>query len=1154
MSELTPGFIVAHSHRLEELTDLVVRLTRSYPLDPLATETVLVQSNGIAQWLKINLAQQVGIAAMLQVTLPARLQWQLYRAVLGDDLPTTSPFDKNRLVWRLMRLLPSQLADPRYEPLRDYVATDPDQRKLYQLAQRLADLYDQYQMYRPQWLAAWAAGDEHPASGDNAWQPALWRALMADVGTARWNNRASLHQAFISAAQQLTPATRPAGVPPRIIVFGISSLPQQILQLLDALKGCCQVVLCVHNPSQYHWADMVEQRRALKPGMAATISLEQLHVSGHPLLAAWGKQGRDYIRLLDVFDETRLKAEHFNELNFDLFEATAATNLLNQLQDDILNLRDLVETKQQWPAYQTSDDSVVIKCAHSAQREVEILHDHLLAAFAADSSLRPRDVMVMVPNIDDYAAHIEAVFGRVDRDDRRYIPYTLADQGQRHRNPLLIALEQILTIRHGRLSMSDVLDLLQVPALQQRFGLTPDQLPLLQQWIHAAGIRWGLNAEHRQQLGIAANQGMHTWHFGLQRMLLGYAMGQSHDDDEAWHSIVPFAEVGGLEASAVGALAQLLEQLQHYYQLLQQPRSAAQWLQLLQQLLKDFFSAQADADMLLVANLHQQLQHWWQCCEDAGYGDPLPLTVVQESWLGQLDQPQLQQRFLAGSVNFATLMPMRAIPFRLVCLLGMNDGEYPRSQKPYDFDLMAHDYQPGDRSRRDDDRYLFLEALLSARQQFYVSWQGRSIRDNSPRPPSVLLSQLLEHLSLGWGADNLVQEHRMQPFHADYFQTQLASHQQLFSYAHEWQRAHQSWQSPAQQLLPAWIPDVPLSLKQLADFLREPARLLFNQRFSVYFQQQQLRAEDDETLVINNLQLWQLKAPLLQQLFTGMHGANADHDWRTTATKRLDNLQRQGQLPTGAAGAEVTEQLLTDLEMVQQQLQYWLDTYPQELTVQPIVHSMHVPELEQQLLLQDSVTGVRTNAAGEWLLLRVSASKISDDGKVKATKLGKVLLEWLQHVVLNCSQPAHTVVIGMPGCIEFPLMAKAVAQNYLEHLLGWVVRGYQQPLAVDFETIYQAWQSNYGKVEEFLASDPTEVNGGSKIADFYEEGSYFRPPHRLNVPYLARCYPHYSQLVAQPEHQLLAQQLYRPLVRAAYRTLLVRQAEQNATEGLANDD
>lgn len=218
--------------------------------------------------------------------------------------------------------------------------------------------------------------------------------------------------------------------------------------------------------------------------------------------------------------------------------------------------------------------------------------------------------------------------------------------------------------------------------------------------------------------------------------------------------------------------------------------------------------------------------------------------------------------------------------------------------------------------------------------------------------------------------------------------------------------------------------------------------------------------------------------------------------------------------------------------------------------MQPIVHSMHVPELDQQLLLQDSLTGVRTNSAGELLLLRVSASKIGDDSDIKATKLGKVLLEWLQHVVLNCTQPVHTVIIGMPGCIEFPVMAKAVAQRYVEVLLGWVLKGYQQPLAVDFETVYQAWQSNYAKVEDFLDQEQPDADGGSKLAELFEHGSYMRAPHKLNVPYLARFYQHYADLIAQPEYAQIAQQLYRPLVIAAYRTLAMRQAEQNVTEGV----
>ncbi|HET8815867.1 MAG TPA: exodeoxyribonuclease V subunit gamma, partial [Pseudidiomarina sp.] len=387
MSDLTPGFIVAHSHRLEELTDLVVRLTGMYPLPPLVNETLLVQSNGIAQWLKIHLAEAAGIAAMLDVTLPARFQWQAYRAVLGNELPTTSPFDKDRLTWRILRLLPALLNQHPHEfqGLIQYLGDSDDPRKWYQLSERLADLFDQYQMYRADWLADWAAGGTQQTDDENRWQPMLWRALLTDVGAAQWNNRAHLHQQFMQVARQLTPMTRPAVLPPRVIVFGISSLPQQLLELLDALKGCMQIVLCVHNPCRYHWADIIdghelmrlEQRRhAFKPGMQAQMDHDTLHAQSNPLLAAWGKQGRDYIRLLDQFDETRQKSESLRELNFELFDGELPQSLLQEIQHDILDLRSGTERLQLGSHMQPgADRSLDFHSAHSPQREVEVLHD-----------------------------------------------------------------------------------------------------------------------------------------------------------------------------------------------------------------------------------------------------------------------------------------------------------------------------------------------------------------------------------------------------------------------------------------------------------------------------------------------------------------------------------------------------------------------------------------------------------------------------------------------------------------------------------------------------------------------------------------------------------------------------------------------------------
>ncbi|MDX1705377.1 exodeoxyribonuclease V subunit gamma [Pseudidiomarina sp.] len=1147
MSELTPGFIVAHSHRLEELTDLVVQLTSNYPLAPLATETMLVQSNGIAQWLKIHLAEEAGIAALLQVTLPARFQWQAYRSVLGQQLPKTSPFDKDRLTWRILRILPAHLQEPEFKALRDYVADDDDQRKLYQLSERLADLYDQYQMYRADWLADWAAGGQLQAGEDNHWQPKLWRYLLADVGEQSWNNRAELHRQFIQAASHLTPATRPAGIPPRIVVFGISSLPQQLLELLDALKGCCQIVLCVHNPCKYHWADIVDgrellrqmdiqaQRHRFKSGMSTASPDEQLHAQAQPLLAAWGKQGRDYIRLLDRFDETRLKAAQFNELNFELFDQQPTATLLQQLQDDILELRPLEETRQRWPRHQQSDQSVAVHCAHSPQREVEVLHDQLLAAFAADASLKPRDIMVMVPDIDAYAPHIDAVFGRLGRDDERYIPYTIADQGQRHRNPLLIALEQVLTIRQSRLAMSDVLDLLQVPALQRRFGLSSYDVDQLRDWIHGAGVRWGLHAQHRELLGLPGGEGVNSWQFGLRRMLLGYAVGEPEamatEADSDWLGDEPYSEVAGLEAAAAGGLVELIDTLDEHFHELATDRTPAQWADYLTMLLDSLFEAESDADVVLLSRLQQQLEQWLAASTEAGFDNTLPLTLVIESWLSRLDEQNLQQRFLAGSVNFATLMPMRAIPFRYVCLLGMNDGEYPRAQKPLDFDLMARDYRPGDRSRREDDRYLFLEALLSARDYFYISWHGRSIRDNSERPPSVLVSQLLEHLRYGWQATELVTEHRLQPFSPAYFESAQPGAGQLFTYAQEWRAAH----LPAPAVagtdggeLTDWVPDSPLSAKQLADFLKEPARLLMNQRLGVYFSTDDFSSLDEETFVPDGLLSWQLQQPLFEQLAELLQQQETAN-WQPAMHKELSRLQGQGLIPSGAGGAVIRGEFEATLSELAQGLSACLSDYP--LTIDAVALIVAGTGEAEALSVSGVISGLRANAAGGWLQLAVTASKLTEANGTP--RLKHALHHWVNHLLLNTQNPTHTLVLGQVGKISFLPMTEPEAHDYLQGLLDWVIKGYRQPLAVEFGTIYAGWCSSYGKKLAEIIDDPEPKFSAEAAAEFYSEGSAHKAAQVQRTPYVGRFYPDYDALTKTDQLFTFAEQLYLPMVRAA---------------------
>ena len=570
-----------------------------------------MQSNGMGQWLKQSLAHNgaLGIAAAITVQLPSLFIWSVYRAVLGAQIPKDQVLAKSPLTWRLYRLLPTLISKPEFAALAKFLSDDQNSRKRYQLAERLADLFDQYQVYRSDWLSDWSKGLDKLRNAQGLalalpepqhWQSSLWRAIQADLGgiDTAYASRASVHNLFMQRIDEL--ADRPVGVPRRIIVFGLSSLPQQTLEVLPKLGKFCQIVLFVNNPCRYYWADIVadkdllrakRRRQVYKSGTA--LSPGELHLQAQPLLAAWGKQGRDYIRLLDQFDDTQRYANwHWPDNKIDLFKDygdDGQRSLLQQLQQTILDLEPLAKEPITLP---TKDNSIAFHIAHSSQREVEILHDQLLDRFNSATQngdpLLPYNVMVMVPDINKYAPHIRAVFGQIKSDDPRYIPYSLADLQQRGQNPLLVAVETLLNLPESRFTVSELLGLLEVPALRQRFGLNENAIPIVQQWVEESGIRWGLNAKQRVQVveGIPGDLDTNTWQFGLKRLLLGYAVGAG----SAFSGIEPYEECGGLETKWLGSLSYLLETLEKYATQLNKDKNFADWQQQLLAMLDDFFT------------------------------------------------------------------------------------------------------------------------------------------------------------------------------------------------------------------------------------------------------------------------------------------------------------------------------------------------------------------------------------------------------------------------------------------------------------------------------------------------------------------------------------------------------------------------------------
>ncbi|HFU3410465.1 TPA: exodeoxyribonuclease V subunit gamma [Escherichia coli] len=1073
---------VYHSNCLDVLEALMEFIVERERLDdPFEPEMILVQSTGMAQWLQMTLSQKFGIAANIDFPLPASFIWDMFVRVL-PEIPKESAFNKQSMSWKLMTLLPQLLEREDFTLLRHYLTDDSDKRKLFQLSSKAADLFDQYLVYRPDWLAQWETGHLVEGLGEaQAWQAPLWKALVEytdELGQPRWH-RANLYQRFIETLESAT--TCPPGLPSRVFICGISALPPVYLQALQALGKHIEIHLLFTNPCRYYWGDIKDPAYLAKlltrqrrhsfedrelPLFRDSENAGQLFNSdgeqdvGNPLLASWGKLGRDYIYLLSDLESSQ---------ELDAFVDVTPDNLLHNIQSDILELENRAVAGVNIEEFSRSDNkrpldpldsSITFHVCHSPQREVEVLHDRLLAMLEEDPTLTPRDIIVMVADIDSYSPFIQAVFGSAPAD--RYLPYAISDRRARQSHPVLEAFISLLSLPDSRFVSEDVLALLDVPVLAARFDITEEGLRYLRQWVNESGIRWGIDDDNVRELELPAT-GQHTWRFGLTRMLLGYAMESAQGE---WQSVLPYDESSGLIAELVGHLSSLLMQLNIWRRGLAQERPLEEWLPVCRDMLNAFFlpDAETEAAMTLI-------EQQWQAIIAEGlgaqYGDAVPLSLLRDELAQRLDQERISQRFLAGPVNICTLMPMRSIPFKVVCLLGMNDGVYPRQLAPLGFDLMSQKPKRGDRSRRDDDRYLFLEALISAQQKLYISYIGRSIQDNSERFPSVLVQELIDYIGQshylpGDEALNCDESEARVKAHLTCHHTRMPFDPQnyqpgnLQSYAREWLpaasqagKAHSEFVQPLPFTLPETVP-----LETLQRFWAHPVRAFFQMRLQVNFRTEDSEIPDTEPFILEGLSRYQINQQLLNVLVE-----------QDDAERLFRRFRAAGDLPYGAFGEIFWETQCQEM---------------QQLADRVIACRQPGQSMEIDL----ACNGVQITG---WL------PQVQPDGLLRwrpsLLSVAQGMQLWLEHLVYCASggNGESRLFLRKDGEWRFPPLAAEQALHYLSQLIEGYREGMSAPLLVLPESGGAWLKTCYdAQNDAMLDDDSTLQKARTKFLQAYE--------------------------------------------------------------------
>ncbi|BCX88959.1 exodeoxyribonuclease V gamma subunit [Methylomarinovum tepidoasis] len=861
-----------HIHSANHLETLAAELSRALEASrtpPLTPQTVVVGAPALALWLQWQLAGRLGIAAHIDYPLPGGFLWSLARRLL-QDLPADDPLSRERLTWRLYEALPELAPRPGFETVQAYLERCRDSIGRFQLAGRLADVYDRYLYYRPDWIRTWDAG-EHP-KGPPAWQGELWRHVSRDAASHRVIALDRLGQALADG--------QPAGLPGRVDFFALHSLPPGFMPLLAALSRHTELHFWLLSPTEHYWADL----RSLKARARTRLhdpEAAELQETGHPLLASWGREGQTFQDLLlDAFDSP-LETSHLRP--------PERTTLLRHVQADIFELQGGEDTPK-IRHLSGADGSLQIHVAHSPLRECQVLHDTLLGLLNADASLEPEDILVLVPKINSYAPYIEAVFGD-DHPDRPALPWHLADVSIADAHPLLTAFLQLVALPESRFTRPEVLALLDIPQVARQFGFDDDEIEAIHDWSDQARIFWGMDASQKQDLDLPQTH-ENTWRQGLERLLLGYALGRpSHYDG------IAALPVSGSLADAVGKLADLLDRLREWREILQTPATGADWQRRLNQLLDAFFGEAArDPD--------GYLQRIREACAELGElaGDRTLDWLLVRHWLQTClaDTPR-PGRLFRGGVTFCGMLPLRGVPFRVIVLLGMNDGDFPRQAGRAEFDALAGHPRPGDPHPGHEDRFLLLETLLAARERLIISYTGRDLRSNEEIPPSALVSELLDDLDRRYRIGGqkprkvLVHEHPLQPFSPRNFKHGP-------SFDPWWCEIARHLARPAAPGEPEpWHPEPPddsardVSLARLRQILTHPLRAFIQRRLGLRLDDPDA-APDTEIFSLEGLERYSLEDHLLQAWLEGRTVTEAD-------------LRAEGRLPHGAPGTRVLREL-----------------------------------------------------------------------------------------------------------------------------------------------------------------------------------------------------------------------------------------------------
>jgi exodeoxyribonuclease V gamma subunit len=1076
---------VLHLHRAERADALAAALAgvlAAPPHDAFATDRVAVPTRGLERWLSQRLSAHLGASADRRDGVCAGVDFPPPGALVGSALAAATgivheedPWLVERTPWPLLRSVERSLGEPWLACLAEHIgagegAAGPRRDRRLPAVRRLASLFDRYAVHRPEMVRAWARGENLDAAGralarDAAWQAELWRELRAEI------DEPSPAERLPSACERLRDEPDVVDLPARIALFGLTRLPQSYLQVLDALGAAREVHLFLLHPSPALWgrvSAVLEAGAAPRATPPAPVSRAQDLTPAlvrNRLLASWSQDSREL--QLVVAAAGQVVVHHHGS-------APVGETLLARIQQNVVGDRaapgepaggEPDERAELAP----QDASIEVHACHGRARQVEVLREVLLHLLEEDPTLEPREIVVMCPEVEIYAPLIQATFapgeagnapggaetagapgaGAEAAGDLRV---RLADRSLRETNPLLGVLSALLELPRTRLTASEVLDLADREPVRRRFGFDDDELARVRQWIGASGIRWGLDAAHRAPFSLQA-VGDGTWQAGLDRLLLGVAMA---DESRLFGNVLPLDDVSSQEAELSGRLAEFVERLGDAADALSRPQGAAAWRGAITTSLVNL-TATSEGSSWQPAEVSRVLDELLgEAAEDA---PDLSLGEVRALLARRLAGRPTRANFRTGHLTVCTLMPMRSVPHRVVCLLGLDDGAFPRRTRRDGDDLTVVDPRVGEWDPRSEDRQLLLDALLAARERLVITYSGADERTNTRCPPAVPLGELLDEIDAtvrprggGRAREAVTRVHPLQPFDPRNFRVAAGAESTpaAGSGARGGQRAPWSFDRVAldgaralcaarrepDAFLPELLPPpqvAALELDELVQFAQRPVRSFLRSRLGIYLREEEEGPSDALPVELDGLENFSVGERLLSSVRGGISLEEAVRAERA-----------RGTLPPGDLAAPALERIRPLVEKLSRE-------------ALAAAGGTSARSLELNLALENTaprLTGTVSGVHGELILHATYARlkprlRMASWVRLLALTAAHPDVPWLSACIgrVPQSRDGGRITVARLGPLgEDPGLRRRLARRLLEQLVELFARGMREPL------------------------------------------------------------------------------------------------------------